>query len=226
MTTPRVGINMKVEIQASLGSPKTINSITQANPGVVNSTAHGYSNGDVVVHTVPQGMIELDQQSCRIANVATNTYELENIDTTNFTAFVGNDGNSPPSAGSIVTAAKVTSFVTWANSTTISNPNVAPAKGDITTLLDKKKKYVFLLPDSAEGTLATVFDPSVAAEKVIKSATGSNSPVVFRLTWAAGQKRIFNAFVWGGTGFDQQGNAVATGTAGFSVLDTPVDYTS
>jgi Phage tail tube protein, TTP len=227
MTTPRVGINMKVEIQASLGSAKTITGITKANPGVVTTSgAHGYSTGDIVVHDIPQGMVELDDQSCRITAASGSSYTLEGVDTTNFSDFEADDGDSPPATSSLCTVKKVATFATYSNSTNISNPNVAPVKLDSTTLLDKKKKYVFGLPDSAEGNINTIFEPTNAAETIIKAATATNSPVVFRLTWAGGQKRIFNAYVSGGSGFDQQGNAIATGSCAFTVLDTPVDYAS
>lgn len=69
-------------------SSATISGITQANPGVVTtSAAHGFSNGDEIYHTGVAGMTEVNGNVYTIANVAATTYEI--IDTTGFTAYTG-----------------------------------------------------------------------------------------------------------------------------------------
>ena len=68
---------------AILESNKTITGITKANPGVVTSTAHGYSNGDTVVISGVVGMTEVNGKRFKVANVAANTFELQTIDGTN-----------------------------------------------------------------------------------------------------------------------------------------------
>jgi hypothetical protein len=77
---------------AILESNKTITGITQANPGVVTSTAHGYSNGNTVVITGVAGMTQVNGKRFKVANVTANTFELQdidgvNVDTTSFTAY-------------------------------------------------------------------------------------------------------------------------------------------
>ena len=72
---------------------KNITGITKANPGVVTSAAHGFSNGQDVALASILGMIELNGRSVRVANVAANTFELtdyagNNINTTNYTTYV------------------------------------------------------------------------------------------------------------------------------------------
>ena len=57
-----------------------ITGITQANPGVVTSTAHGYSNGNTVVISGVVGMTQVNGKRFKVANVATNTFELQDID--------------------------------------------------------------------------------------------------------------------------------------------------
>jgi hypothetical protein len=72
------------------GSPivqKTITGITQANPGVVTSNGHGFSNGDIVRITAVVGMVELNGNSYTVANVATNTFELSGTNTSGFTSY-------------------------------------------------------------------------------------------------------------------------------------------
>jgi hypothetical protein len=77
---------------AILEANKTITGITQANPGVVTATAHGYSNGNTIVISGVVGMTQVNGKRFKVANVTTNTFELQTIDgtnvnTTSFTAY-------------------------------------------------------------------------------------------------------------------------------------------
>jgi hypothetical protein len=79
-------------LQVLDGSPKTITGITQANPGVLTSASHGFSNGDEVYVSGVGGMTELNGRNYLVANATTNTFTLtdlfgNDIDTTSFTAF-------------------------------------------------------------------------------------------------------------------------------------------
>jgi len=71
---------------------QVITAITQANPGVVTISSHTFSDGDVVVIEEVVGMVEVNSQPYIVANKATNTFELTdlngaNIDTSGFTAY-------------------------------------------------------------------------------------------------------------------------------------------
>jgi len=72
---------------------KNITGITQASTGVVTSAAHGFSNGQDVYLSGIVGMIQLNGRSFRVANVTTDTFELNDylgnaIDTTGYDAYV------------------------------------------------------------------------------------------------------------------------------------------
>jgi hypothetical protein len=72
---------------------KAITAITQANPGVVTITAHGYSNGEEVQINDVVGMTELNGRNFKVNNVTANTFELQdmtgtNFDTSGLTAYV------------------------------------------------------------------------------------------------------------------------------------------
>lgn len=72
---------------AVLEPVKTITGITQANPAVVTSTAHGYSNGDVVYIASVVGMTEVNGYYFTVAGVTANTFQLSGIDSTAYTAY-------------------------------------------------------------------------------------------------------------------------------------------
>jgi len=62
---------------------KTITGITKANPAVVTSGAHGYSNGDFVDIDAVVGMTQVNNKRFKVANVAANTFELQDEDGNN-----------------------------------------------------------------------------------------------------------------------------------------------
>lgn len=71
---------------------KTITNATQADPVVVTSTAHGYSNGDEIEINSVVGMTELNDKRYLVSNVTANTFELQDkdgtdIDGTGYTAY-------------------------------------------------------------------------------------------------------------------------------------------
>lgn len=74
------------------GATKTITGITNANPGVVTSTAHGYSNGDRIEIKGVLGMTQVNNRTWTAKGVTANTFDLANdsnanVDTTNYTAY-------------------------------------------------------------------------------------------------------------------------------------------
>lgn len=54
---------------------------TNAMPCVVTATAHGFANGDVI--EVTSGWSRINNRVIRVANITTDTFELETIDTSN-----------------------------------------------------------------------------------------------------------------------------------------------
>ncbi len=57
----------------------TISGITQANPGIVTDTSHGYSNGDWIFIEGVGGMTELNGLVWIVRNVTTHTYTLTDL---------------------------------------------------------------------------------------------------------------------------------------------------
>lgn len=61
-----------------LESDKSISGVTQASPGVVTATAHGYSTGDWVKISGVGGMTRLNGQTFRVGATTTDTFALQN----------------------------------------------------------------------------------------------------------------------------------------------------
>ncbi len=73
----------------SLDLPLSIAAITQADPAVVTSLAHGLENGDQVKIRDVVGMTAVNNRTFIIANVTTNTLELDDEDSTAYDAYIG-----------------------------------------------------------------------------------------------------------------------------------------
>ena len=83
--------------QGGLDAAKYIENITQADPGVITVTGHGFSNGDEIALSGIQGMTEISAANYRVANATANTFTVvdeagEDVDTTGYTAFEDGGG--------------------------------------------------------------------------------------------------------------------------------------
>jgi hypothetical protein len=76
-----------VDSGISYDEPITITGITKADPAVVTAPAHGLSNGDSVYIRNVKGMTEVNTNTYTVANVTTDTFELEDEDSSGYTAY-------------------------------------------------------------------------------------------------------------------------------------------
>lgn len=77
-------------IASSIASSKTTTVATNASECVVTSTAHGYSNSDIV--EITSGWGRLNRRVFRIKSVTTDTFVLEGADTSSTTFFPAGSG--------------------------------------------------------------------------------------------------------------------------------------
>ena len=78
-------------------SVKNITAITGANPAVVTSNSHGFTNGDRIFISGVVGMTELNNREFTVAGATTNTFELSGVDSSSYTTYT-----SGGTAGKIV----------------------------------------------------------------------------------------------------------------------------
>lgn len=180
MPTPTVWKNVAVAMQSALAAAKTISAITKASPGVATSTAHGYSNGDIVFLTV-SGMYQLNDKPVRVANVTANTFELEGIDTTLFDTF---------SSG---TAEKVTLGTSITTATTVSSSDGNFDFIDSTTIHANSKSQLPGLPEATTFTMDHIWDVTDTGLLALKAASDNQAKRVFQFTFGTGGKKMLFA---------------------------------
>ena len=64
-----------------------ITAITQANPAVVTSNSHGFSNGDRVFISGVVGMTQVNNLEFTVAGATTNTFQLSGVDSSAYTTY-------------------------------------------------------------------------------------------------------------------------------------------
>lgn len=69
------------------GSTKNITGATKANPVVITSNSHGFSNGDRVWIEGVKGMTQLNKKVFTVANANTNTFQLKSTNGTGYSTY-------------------------------------------------------------------------------------------------------------------------------------------
>ncbi len=173
MATAKIWKNVAVAMQSAIASAVTITAITKANPGVVTAAAHGYSNGDYVYLTV-SGMYQMDGAVVRVANITTNTFELEGWDTTSFDTFTSGNAKKLTFGTSITTA------------TSISASGGDFDFIDTTTIHSNVRTQVPGLANPSTFTFDNIWDVADSALLALKSASDSQAIRAFKYTFGTG----------------------------------------
>ena len=187
MATVKLWSGVAVAMQSALAATKTITAITKAAPGVATSTSHGFANGDYLFLSV-QGMNELNNRVVRVANTATNTFEMlgdgaSSIDTTNFNTFVSG------------TAQVITLGTSLATLTDINASGGTFGFEDTTTIHDLFKTQIPTVADPATFTFNSFWDPADSGLIALKVASDTKAQRAIRFSWPDGGRIAFAGYV-------------------------------
>ena len=206
--------NVNVSMQSAIAAAKTITAISQAATAVVQCTAHGYANGDIVYLEV-QGMRQLNEKACRVASVATDSFQLEGINSTGFDAFTSG------------TAAKVTLGTSISTATSISASGGEFDMIDTTTIHDNARSQMPGLPSAISFTMEHLWDVSNAGQSAMKLASDNQDRRVFKFQFGSGGKVIYFAGYVGFTGLPGgQAQDKVTTQCVITMNGTPTYYAS
>lgn len=180
-----------------LESNQNVVSITQANPGVVGVTSHGYSNGEWISASDIGGMTELNGKLFKVAGVTTHTFQLQdtdgnNVDTSAYTAFT--------SGGTVARVYTLTTpyaeadlgllkFVQSADVLKVTHPSYAPY--DITRT-----------GHAAWTATAITFAPSISAPASFARSAGAGTGSTYAATAVKenGEESLVSSDATGGAG--------------------------
>jgi len=214
MATPTVWKNVAVTMQSAIATAATITGITKANPAVVTSAGHGYSNGDIVFLLV-SGMRQVNEMAVRVAGVATDTFQLEGVNSTDFDTFVSG------------TVAKVTMGTSITTATNISASGGEFDFIDTTTIHENAKTQIPGLPSAISFSMDHIWDSTDAGLVAMKSASDNQARRVMKFQFGTGGKVLLFAGYVGCTilpGGQAQG--LVTTKAVITMNGTPNYYAS
>lgn len=196
------GRGVRLEVAATYGAAKTVSEVTEADPPVATSTAHGLAAKSVGYFATATGMPQLEGQACRLEAVASNTFDLEDLDTTSYGNFT---------AGSFV---PVATWLTISNATDINKAGGEGNPLDVTVLLDEKNQEENGQLSAETVTISARLESvSNAAMQVVRTAAKAQGYCVFRETF-----KDLSVRVWRGqVGLPSEGVSVGqVGTMAFN----------
>lgn len=206
----------QVHIASGLASGKTVSAVTNANPAVCTSTAHGYSNGDIVV--LSSGWSRATDRVFRVSSVATNSFALEGFDTSDTALF--------PASGGAGTAYKVSG---WTQLTQILEVSTAGGEQQFVTYqyLEADREVQIPTNKSAQSiNMQVADDPTLAGFILASTANDDRDPRAIRITAANSALSFYYAYVSVNRIPSLDVNQVSRCPVNFSLLNEPVRYSS
>ena len=192
----------------------TVTALTNANPAVATSTAHGFTNGDIL--EITSGWSRLNNRLVRVAGVTANTFNLEGIDATSTTLYPAGTGTG--------TARKITAF------TQISQILELTSSGgemQFVTYSFLEQDFETQLPtqSSPQNLSVTIADDQTLAGYIaMKAAAQTRSLTGLRAQLPNGSVLYYNGYV----NFDETPsmtkNQLMGCKGGFSLQGRPVRY--
>ena len=188
---------------------KTITAITKANPAVVTSSSHGYSNGDYVIISSVAGMNQVNGRTFKVANKTTNTFELQDVDANNIDS---SDYQTYTSGGVANKIYEIATPYTTANIPTVKFAQSA----DLMYLVHPSYAIRQLTRTAHTSWTLTAPTLTTSADKTVSGVTKANPGVVTTSTDHGYTEGDFVTFTNIGGMTQLNGNVYKVGTVGSS----------
>lgn len=205
-----------VSISNGFGAAKTITATTNANPGVVSSTAHGFADGTYIV--VKSGWARLNERIVRVDAPAIDSFSMEGINTSNTTIY--------PSGGGTGSAQAVSS---WTQLAQILGSTSTGGEQQFWTgqLLEGDREIRIPTTKTAAGITFTVADdPTLPGYILAKEANDDRLPRAVMVTLSNGAKLLYYAYISLSTIPSLTVNEAMTVEVTLSLLADPTRYAS
>lgn len=169
-------------VSSGNGSAVNISGLQLGFPTIVDSNAHGLTNGSVVTFAALTGNTTLNGQTAVVRDVTANTFAVD-INTTGGTAYTSGGTATP---------------VNWqpiGNFKTIKGFDGKTAKLDATNLASQAKEYRAGLQDPGNFSFDVDIDLTDAGQLALIGYKSSASLANYKLTLPNGHTATFTAFV-------------------------------
>ena len=205
-----------VSLATTMGSAKTVSAITNANPGVATSTSHGFTDGDIVI--MSSGWSNLNNRVVRVTGSATNTFNLEGLDTSSTTLF--------PAASGTGTATEVTAFTQISQ---IMNFSTSGGDQQFTNYSFLEQNFDTQIPTTFSAQSISIDiadDPSLAGYIALKAASDARAVRCLKIALPDSSVIYYYGYVTLNETPTVSKGQVMLVKATFSLLGRPVRYAS
>jgi hypothetical protein len=170
------------------GTTDVVTGLTNANPGVVTSNAHGNANGVVGVLSAVGGMVQVNNRAFVVDATAANTFALKGVDTT--TA----QGYGAYTSGGIFTPWTMVEVGEVRGITSAFDGEAADI--DVTHLRSAGKEYLTGLPEFGNVSLNLWLPLGTdAGQTRLRNLRETQAAVPLSITLASGQVAAFVGLV-------------------------------
>lgn len=175
----------RIFIETTAGTALTITDVTNAKPAVATYDGTDPEDGDYFIAKVSQGMTELGDIVVKIDSVndVAKTFELTNIDTTDFTEFT---------TGTMIPVTIDTELNT---STGFSASGGDQNFGTLQYLRDDTVTEYPTNKNPIRITIPSVWDPEDPGADVVRKADQTNAQKAVRMLLKSGAELLFSGYV-------------------------------
>lgn len=203
-----------LSLATGYANAKTITAITNANPGVASSAAHGLANGALV--ELKSGWQKLNERILRVADVAAGTFALDGANTLSPIQFPAGTGG-----GSF---RELTSFTQISQVLEVSTSG---GEMQFATYSFLENDFEAQIPTQASAqslSITVADDPTLPGYKALQAAAELREVRALRVAFPNGSVLLYNGYVsFNETPTMTKGEVMGV-QATFSLLSRPVRY--
>ena len=166
----------RFQFSTTFASAKTITAITNANPAVATSTAHGYATNDEIVLT--SGWEDATSTVYKITVIDANSFSILGLNTSSTVLF--------PAGTGIGSAVKVSAFADIPQVLTISSSGGDARYTDVQLLASRNALKIPTGFNATTTTLTLAHDPSQAAYTTMVDISRTTTKVAFKVIGSGG----------------------------------------
>lgn len=162
----------KLALATTIGSAIPVSAVTNANPAVATATAHGLSDGAIVLASAP-GWTRLDNSVRRVDDGDTNTFEFEGLNSTDTARF--------PVGGGVGSVQSITGWTQIPKIPTFETTGGDPKSGT-TSYIDSEEDFEYFTGTNPTRLNFTVsYAPDSAHHTALQAASDNGELAVVRL---------------------------------------------
>ncbi|WP_225784255.1 phage tail protein [Xenophilus sp. Marseille-Q4582] len=205
-----------VAIATAYGSPKAVTAVTNANPAVATSAAHGLANGALI--EVTSGWQRVNDRIVRVANQASGTFELEGINSLATQYY--------PAGSGVGSVREITTFTQISQILDFTTSGGEQQFATYSFLEEDFERQLPTVTSAQSISIGIADDPSLPGYQALKAAGEARAVRALRLTLPDGSLILYNGTISFNETPTLTKGSVMQVTATVSLQGRPVRYSA